>query len=86
LERPAKDKRSSLLRIFVNYGCIKFYNIGPRLTKPEPVDLEMEDLKELFKKIDPNFDLKDFKEPSSGSWNIRESARQSLKLNQGPML
>ncbi len=26
---PARDKRSSLLRIFVNYGLKKFYNTGP---------------------------------------------------------
>jgi len=25
------DKHSCLLRMFVNYGCKKFYNIGPRL-------------------------------------------------------
>jgi hypothetical protein len=29
LERLAKDKRSSLLRKFVNYGCKKFYSTGP---------------------------------------------------------
>ncbi len=28
----ARDKRSSLLRKFVNYGRKKFYNIGPRST------------------------------------------------------
>jgi hypothetical protein len=27
----AKNKHSSLLRIFVNYGCKFFYNIGYRL-------------------------------------------------------
>jgi len=31
LERLARDKRSCLLRTFVNYGRKKFYNIGPRL-------------------------------------------------------
>jgi hypothetical protein len=30
LERPAKDKHSSLIQKFVNYGLKKFYNIGPR--------------------------------------------------------
>ncbi len=30
LERLARDKHSSLLRKFVNYGQKKFYNIGPR--------------------------------------------------------
>jgi hypothetical protein len=30
IERLAKDKHSSLLRIFVTYGRKKFYNIGPR--------------------------------------------------------
>jgi hypothetical protein len=29
LKRLAKDNHTSLLRTFVNYGCIKFYNIGP---------------------------------------------------------
>ena len=29
LERLARDERSSLLRIFVNDGRKKFYNIGP---------------------------------------------------------
>jgi hypothetical protein len=29
LERLARDKNSSLLRKFVNYGREKFYNIGP---------------------------------------------------------
>ncbi len=29
LEELAKDKHSSLLRKFVNYGRKKFYNIGP---------------------------------------------------------
>ncbi len=29
MERLAKNKHSSLLRIFVNYGQKKFYNIGP---------------------------------------------------------
>ena len=28
MERPARDKRSRLLRKFVNYGLKKFYNIG----------------------------------------------------------
>ncbi len=27
-EKIAKDKHSSLLQTFVNYGCKKFYNIG----------------------------------------------------------
>jgi hypothetical protein len=30
LERRAGDKHSSFLRILVNYGRKKFYNIGPR--------------------------------------------------------
>jgi hypothetical protein len=30
LERLFKDKHSSLLRIFPDYGRKKFYNIGPR--------------------------------------------------------
>ncbi len=30
LEWPARDKHSSLLRKFVNYGRKKFFNIGPR--------------------------------------------------------
>jgi hypothetical protein len=30
LERIARDKHSSLLRKFVNYGQKKFYNIGHR--------------------------------------------------------
>jgi hypothetical protein len=29
LERPNKEKHSSLLRTFLNYGSKKFYNIGP---------------------------------------------------------
>ncbi len=29
-ESPPRKKRSSLLWTFVNYGCKKFYNIGPR--------------------------------------------------------
>jgi hypothetical protein len=29
LERLASDKRSNALQKFVNYGCKKFYNIGP---------------------------------------------------------
>jgi hypothetical protein len=28
LERSARDKHTSLLRSFINYGCKKFYNIG----------------------------------------------------------
>jgi hypothetical protein len=32
-EKLAKDKRSSLLRTFVNYGRKKFYNIRPRMKK-----------------------------------------------------
>ena len=63
---------------------LKALNLS-RLTEADPVDLEMEDLKELFQKIDPNFDLKDFKKPASGAWNIRESARQSLNLKAGPL-
>jgi hypothetical protein len=31
LERPARDKHSSLSQNFVNYGRKKFYSIGPRL-------------------------------------------------------
>jgi hypothetical protein len=31
LERLVRDKHSSLLRKFVNYGQKKFYNIGPRV-------------------------------------------------------
>jgi hypothetical protein len=31
-----RDKRSSLLRKFVNYGRKKFYNIGPRKTQAKP--------------------------------------------------
>ncbi len=30
----ARDKHSSLLRTFVNYGRKKFYNIGPRSGRP----------------------------------------------------
>ncbi len=30
LERPSKDKHSSLLRIFINYKRKRFHNIGPR--------------------------------------------------------
>ncbi len=30
LERLARDKRSCLLQKLINYGCKKFYNIGPR--------------------------------------------------------
>ncbi len=33
LERLARDKHSSLLRIFINYGHKFFYNIGPELQK-----------------------------------------------------
>jgi len=29
MKRLTRDKHSSLLRIFVNYGCDKFYNVGP---------------------------------------------------------
>ncbi len=32
LEKLAKDKHSSLLQKFVNYGQKKFYNIGPSYT------------------------------------------------------
>ncbi len=28
LEKPARDKHSSLLQTFANYRCKKFYNIG----------------------------------------------------------
>jgi hypothetical protein len=28
LEKPARDKHSSLLQAFINYGLKKFYNIG----------------------------------------------------------
>jgi hypothetical protein len=34
LERRARDKHSSLLQKFVNYGQKKFHNIGPRCTFP----------------------------------------------------
>ena len=30
LEKLARDKRSSLLRTFVNYGHKKLYNVGPK--------------------------------------------------------
>jgi hypothetical protein len=30
VEKVARDKRSSLLQKFVNYGRKKFYRIGPR--------------------------------------------------------
>jgi hypothetical protein len=30
LEKFPRDKRSSLLRIFLDYGSIKIYDIGPR--------------------------------------------------------
>ncbi len=33
LERLSRDKHSSLLRTFVNYGRKKFYNIGPMASK-----------------------------------------------------
>ncbi len=29
LERPARDKHSSLVQTFVNYGRKKFYKVGP---------------------------------------------------------
>jgi hypothetical protein len=32
LKRLGRDKHSSLLGPFVNYGCKKFYNIGPLYT------------------------------------------------------
>ncbi len=31
----AKDKHSSLLWTLVNYGCIRFYNIGPMSQIPK---------------------------------------------------
>jgi hypothetical protein len=36
LEKLAEDKKSRLLHIFVNYGRIKFYNIGPKHQKMQP--------------------------------------------------
>jgi hypothetical protein len=30
LESLSREKHSSILETFVNYGCKKFYNIGPR--------------------------------------------------------
>ncbi len=36
LEKPARDKRSSLLRTFVNYARKKFYNIGPSANFLQP--------------------------------------------------
>jgi hypothetical protein len=36
LERPARDKRSSLLGTFVNYASKKSYNIGPGRVKLFP--------------------------------------------------
>jgi len=37
MERSARDKHSSLLRKFVNYGRKKFYNIGPSATSSNDV-------------------------------------------------
>jgi len=34
----ARDKHSSLLRTFVNYGRKKFYNIGPRSGRPQEMN------------------------------------------------
>jgi len=36
LGSPARDKHSSLLRKFVNYGRKKFYDIGPWCRRKEP--------------------------------------------------
>ncbi len=33
LERPPRDKHSSLLQSFINYGCLKFYTNGPLTMK-----------------------------------------------------
>jgi hypothetical protein len=40
MERPARDKHSSLLRTIVNYGRKKFYNIGPWNDKVAEVAVE----------------------------------------------
>jgi hypothetical protein len=45
LERVVRDKDSSLLRTFVNYGRKKFLNIGP---KPGCLELFLEQLKISF--------------------------------------
>jgi hypothetical protein len=54
LEKLASNKRSSLLRKFVNYGQKKFYNIGTSHTKH--ID-SLEQISPKIYKIGPGFGL-----------------------------
>ena len=52
MERLARDKHSSLLQKFVNYGQKKFYNIGPRCTSlTAKAKKAKEDIEILKKKL-----------------------------------
>ncbi len=46
LERLARDKPSSLLRIFINYGRKKFYKIGSRSKKQTRQDISSDSSKQ----------------------------------------
>jgi hypothetical protein len=55
-EKSCLDKRTSLLRTFVNYGRKKAYNIGPRATNCPQVD---EETPKLFAKVWRSFEDED---------------------------
>ena len=56
-----------------------------RLTQPEQITVKTTDLQELFQSIDPTIDINEFISPSTGAWNIRESAKQSLTKAHAPL-
>jgi hypothetical protein len=67
LERLARDKHTSLLRTFVNYGRKKFYNIGAR-RKKHGVDkiLSEYQLPEVVRKYFP------------GGWHLHDNEERPL--------
>jgi len=64
LEKLARDKHSSLLRTFVNYGHKKFYNVEPRpriepyTVCPQTLDYSVNDKLCRLTRYDINYDRK----------------------------
>ncbi len=65
LEKIAREKHSSLLWKFVNYGRKKFYYIGPGSRAVSPRSIH-------FKPIDQLRSTRDLGVVKTGSWNIHK--------------
>ncbi len=76
MEMPARDKRSSLLQKFANYGRKKFYNIGRRSWFTLP-SLRWSFSGSFFRKVRDGWWLREKSgQPKRFCWRLRNSTRK----------